>query len=119
MSRITEKNTRKARRKLRIRGKISGTADVPRISVFKSNRHLYAQVIDDVAGKTLTAVSNLDESFKTLKVTVADAEKLGAALGEKMKALNIQKAVFDRNGNIYHGVVKAFGDGTRKAGIQF
>ncbi len=118
MSRILIKQRRSARRKVRIRGKISGTALSPRISVFKSNKHLYAQVIDDVAGKTLAAVSNLGE-FKNLKVNVADAEKLGQALGEKMKAINITGAVFDRNGNLFHGVVKALADGTRKAGIKF
>jgi len=119
MTRILEKNARRTRRKMRIRGKISGTAEIPRISVFKSNKHLYAQVIDDQTGKTLTSISNLCEQYKDLKTTVADAEKLGIALGEKMLALNIKKAVFDRNGNIYHGVIKSFGDGARKSGVQF
>jgi len=118
MKRIEDKNRRKARRKVRVRGKISGTTAVPRISVFKSNKHLYAQVIDDVAGNTLCAIANIGE-HKALKVTVADAEKLGQALGEKMKTLNITSAVFDRNGNLYHGVIKALADGTRKAGIAF
>lgn len=118
MKRIQDKTRTKIRRKLRVRGKISGTAAAPRISVFKSNKHLYVQVIDDVAGNTLCAISNVGE-YKSLKVTVADAEKLGAALGEKMKALNLTKAVFDRNGNLYHGVIKALADGTRKAGIAF
>lgn len=119
MSRSTiQENKRLERRKARIRAKISGTASRPRISVFKSNKHLYAQVIDDVVGSTLTSIANLGE-HKTLKVTVADAEKLGQALGEKMKSLKITEAVFDRNGNLYHGVVKALADGTRKAGIKF
>jgi len=118
MKRIADKNRRKDRRKVRVRGKISGTATTPRISVFKSNKHLYVQVIDDVAGATLCAISNVGD-YKSLKVTVADAAKLGAALGEKMKTLNVTTAVFDRNGNLYHGVIKALADGTRKAGIAF
>ncbi len=118
MKREVQKSNKKIRRKARIRGKITGTPDRPRISIFKSNKHLYAQVLDDVAGRTLTCISNLGE-LKSLKVTVADAEKLGMALGEKMKALNITTAVFDRNGNLYHGVVKALADGTRKSGINF
>lgn len=118
MNRIQQKTNRMERRKARVRAKISGTAARPRISVFKSNKHLYAQVIDDAAGHTLTSIANVGE-FKTLKVTKADAEKLGQALGEKMKALNITTAVFDRNGYLYHGVVKALADGTRKAGIAF
>lgn len=118
MNRIKQKTSRHERRKTRVRAKISGTAARPRISVFKSNKHLYAQVIDDVAGHTLAAVANIGD-FKSLKVTVADAEKLGQALGEKLKTLNITTAVFDRNGNQYHGVIKALADGTRKAGIAF
>jgi large subunit ribosomal protein L18 len=118
MNRIKQKSERLERRKARVRAKISGTAAVPRISVFKSNKHLYAQVIDDVAGHTLASIANVGE-FKSLKVTVVDAEKLGQALGEKLKTLNITKAVFDRNGNLYHGVIKALADGTRKAGIAF
>jgi large subunit ribosomal protein L18 len=118
MNRVQQKNARLVRRKARVRGKISGTASVPRISVFKSNKHLYAQVIDDVAGNTLASIANIGD-FKNLKVNVADAEKLGQALGEKMKTLNITTAVFDRNGNLYHGVIKALADGTRKAGIAF
>jgi large subunit ribosomal protein L18 len=118
MNRIQQKSARLERRKVRVRGKINGTAARPRISVFKSNKHLYAQVIDDVAGHTLAAIGNIGE-FKNLKVTKADAEKLGQALGEKLKTLNITTAVFDRNGNLYHGVIKALADGTRKAGIAF
>lgn len=118
MKRLIEKNQRKERRKTRIRATISGTAARPRISVFKSNRHLYVQVVDDVAGHTVTSIANIGD-HKDLKVTVADAEKLGLALGQKMKALNITAAVFDRNGNLFHGVVKSLADGIRKAEIKF
>lgn len=118
MKRLIEKQARKGRRKLRIRKSVSGTAQKPRISVFKSNRHLYAQVIDDAKGHTIASIANIGE-FAGLKPIVKDAEQLGEALGKKLKKLKIEQAVFDRNGNLYHGVVKAFADGTRKAGIQF
>ena len=118
MNRIKDKIARKVRRKTRIRKNLSGSSAKPRISIFKSNKHLYVQVIDDLNGHTLASIGNVGE-FKELKVTVADAEKLGVELGKKLKALKIETAVFDRNGNLYHGVVKAFADGTRKSGIQF
>jgi len=118
MKKLVEKNARKDRRKLRIRGKISGTAEVPRISVFKSNKHLYVQVIDDVRGTTLTSIANAGE-YKELRVNIAGAEKLGMALGKKIKELKIETAVFDRNGNLYHGVIKALADGIRKAEVKF
>ncbi len=112
------KKKRRVKRKLRIRGRISGTADRPRLSVYKSNRYLYVQVIDDVAGNTLASVTTAHGELAGLKNTVVDAEKVGMALGEKLKAHNITRVVFDRNGNLYHGVIKAIADGTRKAGIQ-
>jgi large subunit ribosomal protein L18 len=118
MNRLNQKSQRKVRRKARIRSTISGTAERPRISVFKSNRHFYIQVIDDVQGHTLASIANVGE-HKDLKVTVADAEKLGVALGQKMKALNLTAAVFDRNGNLFHGVIKSVADGIRKAEIKF
>ena len=118
MKRIQEKRRRLNRRKMRVRGKISGTAARPRISIFKSNKNLYVQVIDDTAGKTLASVSTMNKENKALKPNVADAAKLGEQLGGELKKLKITEAVFDRNGNLYHGVIKAFADGTRKAGIQ-
>lgn len=118
MKRIQDKQRRKIRRKLRVRGKISGTAGRPRISVFKSNKNLYVQVIDDTTGKTLASVSTLGKDNQSLRPRAADAEKLGEELGSKLKELKITEAVYDRNGNLYHGVIKAFADGTRKAGIQ-
>ena len=118
MKRLKLKSQQKKRRKARVRGKISGTAEKPRVSVFKSNRHVYVQVIDDVAGHTLTQVSTMAGDTKGLKVTVADGEKIGKSLGEKMKAAGINESVYDRNGNRYHGVVKAIADGVRSAGIK-
>jgi large subunit ribosomal protein L18 len=119
MKRLVMKNKRRKRRKMHIRRRIAGTVERPRISVFKSNKHLYVQVIDDLAGNTLLSVSSQSGETKGLRPTVADGEKLGVAVGEKMKAKKITHAVFDRNGNLYHGVVKAIADGARKAGIEF
>lgn len=118
MKRIQDKRRRKSRRKLRVRGKISGTSSRPRISIFKSNKNLYVQVIDDSIGKTLASVSTLSKDNKAMRPRVEDAAKLGEQLGNQLKAIDVTEAVFDRNGNLYHGVIKAFADGTRKAGIQ-
>lgn len=119
MNRIELKNAQRARRKLRVRKKIYGTAERPRMTVFKSNKHTYVQVIDDLAGRTLVAVSNLEKDLSSIKNTVADAEKIGQAVGERLVKENIRKVVFDRNGYLFHGVVKAIADGARKAGIDF
>lgn len=119
MKRLVMKNARRTRRKLHVRKRVSGTLERPRITVFKSNKHLYAQVIDDVEGKTIVSASSMDGETKGLKPNVADGAKLGEALGRKMKEKKITRAVFDRNGNLYHGVVKAIADGARKAGIEF
>ncbi|MDR2588836.1 MAG: 50S ribosomal protein L18 [Spirochaetales bacterium] len=119
MNRIELKNAQKARRKLRVRKKIYGTQGRPRLTVFRSNKHTYIQVIDDTTGRTLVAASNLEKELSAVKNTVADAEKIGIAAGERLKKVNIQKVVFDRNGYLYHGIVKAVADGARKAGIEF
>jgi large subunit ribosomal protein L18 len=118
MKRLEVKNKRKKQRKLRIRKKIYGTPERPRLSVFKSNRHVYAQVIDDTKGHTLTSVSSLAGETKGLKPKVEDAAKLGEALGARLKDQKVETVVFDRNGNIYHGVVKAIADGVRNAGVK-
>ena len=106
---------RRLRRKKGIRKKIYGVADKPRITVFKSNRYIYAQAIDDDRGHTICASSSLNLK---LKKTVEDAGKVGEDLGKKLVALKIKKAVFDRNGYVYHGLVKSLADGVRKAGIK-
>lgn len=118
MKRLIEKRARRKRRKMSIRRKIAGTAERPRVSVFKSNKHLYVQVIDDAAGKTLLSVSSRSGATQGIKPTVEGGEKLGEALGGEMKEHKITEAVFDRNGHLYHGVVKAVADGARKAGIK-
>jgi large subunit ribosomal protein L18 len=110
------------RRKASIRKKVSGTAERPRLSVFRSAKHIYAQVIDDVARCTLATVSTLDEAIKGelagLKKTDR-AKKIGAAIAEKCKAKGIEKVVFDRNGYIYHGRVMALANAAREAGLKF
>lgn len=117
--RMEDKKQRLHKRKARIRGRIRGSADCPRISVYKSNKHIYVQVIDDAKGATLASINNVFGDLKTLKSTVADAGKIGEALGQKMVSLDLKKAVFDRNGRLYHGVIKALADGIRKAGVAF
>ena len=119
MDRLEEKKNRKQRRKIHIRKKVSGTPDKPRMSVYKSNRYLYIQVIDDVHGRTLASASNMEKDLRAIKSIVADAEQLGQAIGERLKERKIKRIVFDRNGNSYHGIVKAIAEGARKAGIQF
>ena len=119
MGNVPEKQRKRLKRKLRVRKKISGDAQRPRLNLFKSNKNIYAQVIDDVNGHTMLSVSTQEKTFKALKVNVTDSAKLGEALGVKLKELNIKEVVFDRNGMLYHGVIRAFADGTRKSGIIF
>ena len=119
MNRIVDKNRKLAKRKAHIRKRISGTPERPRMTVFRSNLHMYAQVIDDVAGKTLVSASTVEADLKGLKNTVADATKLGEVVGKRLLEKNIDAVVFDRNGYIYHGIVKAIADGARAAGVKF
>ncbi len=118
MKRVDEKNRKRLQRKKRVRKNISGTADRPRLSVFRSNKYLSVQVIDDVAGHTLSSASLLEAELKGTKNTVEGGEKLGKVIGERLKASNISTVVFDRNGYKYHGVVKAIADGARNVGIK-
>lgn len=119
MNRIEAARKQRIRRKRHIRKKIFGTPDCPRLSVFRSNRHMYVQVVDDQAGRTLASVSDLEKDLKTLQHQVGDAAKLGEELGKRLKKMKISRVVFDRNGYQYHGIVKAIADGARKAGIGF
>jgi len=109
------------KRQLRIRNKISGTMSMPRLSVFRSNKHMYAQIIDDVAGHTLVAASTKESELANLEKTsdVAAATAVGQLIGKKALALGIKKVVFDRSGYIYHGKVKALADAAREAGLEF
>ena len=119
MKRVEEKGKRKKRRKKHIRKSISGTAVRPRMTVYRSAKNMYVQVIDDNAGNTIASVSTMEESFKDLKNNVENAGKLGAAIGERLKAKKVSTVVFDRNGYLYHGIVKGIADGARKTGIKF
>lgn len=117
---IKSPQERYAFRKLRTRKKIFGTADRPRLSVFRSQKHIYAQIIDDVAGKTLASVTSVAAGdSKKIGATVTAAEGVGRAIGERAKSLNITKVVFDRGARPYHGRIKALADAARAAGLQF
>lgn len=104
----------------RIRHRISGTAQKPRLSVFRSNAEIYAQLIDDENGQTLVAASSRDKSLKELQGNkVEKSKQVGEELARKAKALGVEKCVFDRSGYLYHGRVKALSDGAREGGLQF
>ncbi|WP_457592868.1 50S ribosomal protein L18 [Hydrogenimonas sp.] len=112
---LMKKNAQRAKRKARVRGKIFGTAEKPRVTVFRSNKHIYAQAIDDVAGVTLAAADGRKMGLKANKEAAA---KVAEAIAAAMKEKGIETAVFDRNGYIYHGVVAAFAEALRENGIQ-
>lgn len=115
---IKNKIQRRGRRKAGIRKRVMGTPDCPRLSVFRSAKHIYAQVIDDLGGKTLVAASSVTEKVAA-GGNVAAAEVVGKTLAEKAKAAGISAVQFDRNGYRYHGRVKALADSAREAGLQF
>lgn len=104
---------------MRIRKNINGTASQPRLSVFRSNKEIYAQLIDDKAGVTLVAASSREAGITKSVNKTEQAKEVGKSLGEKAKAENIANVVFDRSGYLYHGRIKALADGAREAGLQF
>lgn len=111
------KKANKISRKNRIRARVSGTAERPRLSVFKSNQHIYVQVINDEVGKTLAAASDFE-----LKEKIPFSEKakaVGSLIAKKAKEGKIEKVVFDRGGNRYHGIIKSLADGAREGGLNF
>jgi len=112
---LAKKNSLRLRRKRRVRGNISGTTELPRLSIFKSNKYFYAQAIDDVTGNTLASV---DSRVLKLVVNKESVVKVGAVMAEALKAKKIESVVFDRNGYLYHGVVAAFADALRDNGIK-
>ncbi len=105
--------------KRRVRGKISGSASLPRLSVFKSNKEIYAQLVDDKEGKTLASASSRDKGVDAKGTKTEVSTAVGKAIAEKAKAAGIESIVFDRNGFVYHGRVKALADGAREAGLKF
>ena len=112
----TKKVERRIKIKYRIRKNVNGTAERPRMSVFRSNKQIYVQIINDVTGQTLASASSL--GLEALP-KIEQAEKVGALVAEKAKAVGITAVVFDRNGYLYHGRVKALADGARNAGLNF
>jgi len=119
LRKMIEKDRKRLKRKVHIRKRIAGTAERPRMSVVRSNRRLSIQVIDDVKGNTLVSASTLEKELRDIKATVEGGGKLGEIMGKRLLEKNIKEVVFDRNGYLYHGVVKAIADGARKAGVQF
>jgi len=119
LRKMVDKDRKRLKRKVHIRKRIAGTAERPRMTVFKSNRSLSIQIVDDSKGHTLASASTLEKDLKALKATVAGAAQLGEVMGKRLVEKNIKTVVFDRNGYLYHGVVKAIADGARKAGVQF
>ena len=113
---VATRPAKRLRRRRRVRAKITGTAERPRISVFRSNRGVFAQLIDDASGRTLAAVNWTEDDLKTLP-RMEQATRAGALLAERAKAAGIESAVFDRGGYQYHGRVKAFAEGVREGGV--
>ena len=118
ISKIDRKATRQ-RRHLRVRRKISGTPECPRLCVYRSNTNVYAQIIDDVAGNTLVSCSTLYKEIKTKHANKEAAKEVGTLIAKKAIEKNIKKVVFDRGGYIYHGVVKELAEAAREAGLEF
>ncbi|HBK29534.1 MAG TPA: 50S ribosomal protein L18 [Parabacteroides sp.] len=114
---MTTKELRRLKIKTSIRGKISGTAERPRLSVFRSNKQIYAQVIDDTIGKTLASASSLKLEDKGTKKEIA--AKVGELIAKKAQEAGVQTVVFDRNGYLYHGRVKELADAARNGGLKF
>lgn len=113
------RNDNRVARHERVREHVFGTPERPRLCVFRSSKNIYAQVIDDVNGKTLVSASTVEGDLKGVRNNVENAAKLGEIAGKRMLEKNINTVVFDRNGYMYHGIVKSIADGARKAGVKF
>jgi large subunit ribosomal protein L18 len=114
------KINRRTRIKLKIRKRVKGSAESPRLTVFRSNSEIYAQLVDDKAGKTLMAVGSIEKSVKSAKVPKIEKAKLvGKLIAEKAVASGITSVVFDRNGFLYHGRIKSLAEGAREGGLKF
>jgi len=119
---LRDKKELKERRRNRIRKKVFGTSERPRLSVFRSLNHIYAQVIDDTQGKTIVSASTLEKEFRDIRLNKSNiefAKKVGALIAERAISLGITKVVFDRGGYRYHGSIKALADAAREKGLQF
>ena len=113
------KNAMRLKRHVRVRGKISGTPERPRLNVFRSNANIYAQIIDDVNGVTLVSANTLEKDFEGATGNIEAAKKVGAVLAERAIAKGINEVVFDRGGYIFHGRVAALAEGAREGGLKF
>jgi len=119
MNRMTIKRVRRSRRKQGVRKEILGVPERPRLSVFRSLNHVYAQVIDDLTGKTLASASTRDKGFSDKGAKLTEASAVGKLVAQRAKDKGVSKVVFDRNGYLYHGRIKALADGAREGGLQF
>ena len=119
MVKKTDRKMERTRRHIRVRTKISGTAERPRLCVYRSNTNLYVQIVDDVAGNTLVAASTLDKEVKTKHANKEAAKELWTLIAKKAADKKIETVVFDRGGYIYHGVVKELAESAREGGLKF
>lgn len=119
LKKLNDKNRKRLKRKVHIRKRVAGTADRPRMTVTRSNCNLSVQVIDDDSGKTIAAVSTLEKDFSSFKPNIASGKKIGEEIGRRLKEKKVGTVVFDRNGYLFHGVVKAIADAARSTGIDF
>lgn len=115
----TDRKFERIRRHIRVRTKISGTAECPRLCMYRSNTGIYAQIIDDVKGTTLVSASTLDKEIKTKHANIEAAKEVGALIAKRAKDKKITNVVFDRSGYQYHGVVKALAESAREGGLEF
>ncbi len=116
---ITNRKLERERRHKRVRTKISGTAERPRLCIYRSNANIYAQIIDDVAGNTLVSASTLDKSIKTKHANKEAAKEVGTLIAKRATEKKITEVVFDRSGYIYHGIVKELAEAARESGLKF
>ncbi|MDR2361082.1 MAG: 50S ribosomal protein L18 [Oscillospiraceae bacterium] len=112
-------NAQRLKRHARVRGKISGTPEKPRLNVFRSLNHIYAQIIDDVNGVTLVSANTVEKGFEGSGGNIGAAKKVGAIIAERAKAKGVEEVVFDRGGYVYHGRVAALAEGARSGGLKF
>ena len=119
LRKMLEKDRKRLKRKVHIRKKILGTQERPRMTVTRSNRRISVQIVDDTKGHTLVSASTLEKEFRDIKANINGASMLGELIGKRLLEKDIKSVVFDRNGYLYHGVIRALAEGTRKAGIEF
>ena len=119
MVKKTDRKMERTRRHIRVRRKIAGTAERPRLCIYRSNTNLYVQIIDDAAGNTLVSASTLDKEIKTKHANKEAAKELGTLIAKKASDKKIETVVFDRGGYIYHGVVKELAEAAREGGLKF